>query len=555
MGILSKSKRALSIVLIWALVLAVQVGITAANPGPIKNVIVMIPDGMGASHTTITRWYKGGPLALDAMVVGAVRTHGAESLITDSAPASTAYATGHKSNSKFIGVLPARVALPGVSPVPESLAYKPVATVLEGARLQGKSTGIVATSNVQHATPAAYSAHWPDRSDYNEIAKQQVYQNIDVVFGAGKRFLLPKEMGGARTDGENLVDVLLDRGYVLLETREQLLKTRAPKVWGMFAFEAMAYEFDRPHLRPQEPSLAEMTRAALEILSRNSRGFFLFVEGSKVDWASHANDPIGVISDVLAFDEAVAAALEFAKTDGQTLILSFTDHGNGGMSLGSKKTDKSYDTLPLEALVAPLKKAALTGEGVEQILGADRTEEKVREAVKTHYGISDLTEPEVAAIQKASKGNMNYALGPIMSSRSTIGWTTNGHTGEDVFLYAYGPNRPVGLLENSEIAPVCARALGFELEAIDRRLFAPAEEIARRIGAGMSVAVKPGGGGALFLTKGTNQVEIPFGKNLVRQGEKTVEMEGLAIYAPKTGKAFLPMEAAEKAGALLRKAE
>jgi alkaline phosphatase len=270
-----------------------------------------------------------------------------------------------------------------------------------------------------------------------------------------------------------------------------------------------------------------------------------------VDWASHANDPIGVISDVLAFDEAVAEALAFARRDGQTLVLAFTDHGNGGMSLGSKKTDRNYDSLPLEALVAPLKRASLTGEGIEKVLGADRTEEGIREAVRIHYGIGDLTEEETAAIQKAPKGRMNNALGPIMSSRSAIGWTTNGHTGEDVFLYAFGPKRPVGLFQNTELAHICARALGFELAAVDRRLFAPAEEIAAKVGAEMEIRVGEAGGGALLFSREGKEIEVRLGKNQIRLGDRKMELEGLAVFAPKTGKVYLPRETAEKAAALL----
>ena len=108
----------------------------------------------------------------------------------------------------------------------------------------------------------------------------------------------------------------------------------------MFAEDDLAYDFDRPHLAPTQPSLAEMTQKAIEILSRNPKGFFLFVEASKVDWASHGNDPIGVISDLLAFDGAVASALDFAKARPQTLVLAFSDHGNGGMSLGRKRPTK-----------------------------------------------------------------------------------------------------------------------------------------------------------------------------------------------------------------------
>lgn len=114
-------------------------------------------------------------------------------------------------------------------------------------------------------------------------------------------------------DGEDLTKVLDEKGYDFVETREELLQTNSDKIWGSFAPSALAYDFDRETTSNHEPTLAEMTEKAIDTLSTDEDGFFLFVEGSKVDWAAHANDPIGIISDVLAFDDAVQEALDFAK--------------------------------------------------------------------------------------------------------------------------------------------------------------------------------------------------------------------------------------------------
>ena len=142
-------------------------------------------DGAGATHSTLARWYNNGqPLVVEQLVTGAIRTFSAESLITDSAPAATAFATGNKSNTKFVGVLPVKTTMPGVPQLSADLRYKPVATILEAAKLQGKSTGLVATSNIQHASPAGYSSHTHNRGDYNDIAEQQVYLDINVVLAA-----------------------------------------------------------------------------------------------------------------------------------------------------------------------------------------------------------------------------------------------------------------------------------------------------------------------------------------------------------------------------------
>jgi alkaline phosphatase len=522
---------------------------SAGSNDSIRNVIILMADGMGSAHTTITRWYKGSPLALDRMFLGGMRTHGADSLITDSAPAATAFATGHKTNDKYVGVLPdpTRITIPGIPINPPEFKEKPVATVLEGAKLLGKSVGLVATSNIQHASPAGYSAHWPDRGNYNEIAEQQVYLGIDVVFGGGKQYLVPSSQGGKRTDGENLIDALKSRGYGFVENRSDLLSFNGQKVWGMFAEDDMLYELDRRVLAPDQPSLGEMTRKAIEILSRNTKGFFLFIEGSKIDWASHANDPIGVISDLLAFDEAVGISLDFAKQNGNTLVVAFSDHGNGGMSLGSNKTDSTYSRLPVSALVDPLKKASLTGEGIEIILRGDFADAgKVKAVMEEYYGIKDLTDKELAAIQATKKKSLNSTVGPMISNRSVIGWTTTGHGGEDLFVYYYGINTPMGMIDNTDIARMTSDYMNLDLAKIDLELFAPADELFGKIGATMHIDSTDPNNKFLFVKKDTAKqpvtAVIPFSKDILMCNDKTYRMPGITIYAPNTGKVYISRE-------------
>jgi alkaline phosphatase len=531
-------------VLICLLVLVVGPGRIFAEPGTAKNVIVLVMDGTGATHTTVSRWYKGSALNLDRMVCGQIRTYNSVSLITDSAPAATAFACGYKTSDKVIGVLPEEATLPGQPKIEAELKNKPVASVLEGAKLAGKATGLVVTSNVQHATPAGFSAHWPDRNNYLEIGKQQVFQNIDVVFGGGKKYLLPASRGGDREDGADLIAVLKSKGYDIAETREEMQKAGVKKIWGLFAVDAMAYELDRRAFYPEQPSLAEMTQKAIEILSKSPKGFFLFVEGSKIDWASHANDPVGVIGDTLAFDDAVGKALKFAEKDKQTLVLAFTDHGNGGMSLGCRE-NKGYTKTSYESLVGPLKKARLTGEGVEKKLGEDRAEENVRTIVKDFFGIGDLTAEEVAAIRRAERGKMNGVVGPMMSRRAGIGWTTNGHTGEDVFLYAYGPNRPVGLIENTQIAWICAGSMGFDLKEADRRLFVLAGKALAGPGVTVKVEIPAAAGPMLVVTKGSRRAELPLSTNLVKIGKEIHELPGITVFAPRTKRVYVPQAAVD----------
>jgi alkaline phosphatase len=362
---------------------------------------------------------------------------------------------------------------------------------------------------------------------------------------------LPVSKGGKRADNEDLIQVLKNRGYRIIETRQELLSlppdTR--KVWGLFADDDMAYEFDRRYLRPNEPSLGEMTKKAIEILSRNPKGFFLFVEGSKVDWASHANDPIGVIGDVLAFDEAVGAALDFAKSRPRTLVLAFADHGNGGMSLGSQKTDNTYSKLSVSILVDPLKKAKLTGEGVEKVLGGDRSETNIKKVMAEYYGISDLNSDEIQAIQNAKKKTMNAVVGPMISRRSVIGWTTHGHTGEDLFFYYFGLNQPMPIIENTDIAHLCAFHLATNLKIADERLFVPADEAFGRLGAMVSIDGTDPENKVLIVQKGPQIARLPMSKDIMEMKGKVLEMEGITVYAPKAnngqGRVYVPRQAVE----------
>ena len=491
----------------------------------IKNIIVLIPDGMSTSGMTLTRWYNAyndatgaidtrKSLALDEMASGHIRTwwlnKGVVGAITDSAPAGTAIATGVKTNNKFIGVTDQSV---------------PVATILEAAKLKGKSTGLVSTSQVMHATPAAFSSHYPDRSKEDIIAEQQVYNNVDVVLGAGSNRLTE------RGDNENLVSVLKAKGYQYV-TRGSELKGLTGKTWGMFApstTSAMRHEMDRLELKPEEPSLADMTKAAIGVLSQNKKGFFLMVEGSKVDWAAHANDPIGIISDVNAFDRAVKVALDFAKKDGKTMVFALTDHGNGGISIGDTNTTKGYDSAPLSRFIAPLKKARLTGEGLEAKFNADRSNAK--QVMAGFYGINDLTAEEEAAIKATEKGKMNYTVGPMISKRANIGWTTGGHTGEDVTLYTYlpGNERITGTIDNTDIGKISASVWGIDLNKTTKELYNNAKTAFEAKGASVKVDNSDANNPKMIVTKGGNTLIIPENKNIVILNGRTIESKGVNV--------------------------
>jgi alkaline phosphatase len=526
----------------------------------IKNVIVMVPDGCSYSIQTAARWYNEGPLNLDEIVTGTVATWMADSIITDSASAATAFSTGHKTSNGFISVGPRDdTLLTGFEATAEP--YVPIATVLEGAKLEGKATGLVATSRITHATPAAYGAHIESRNFENEIMEHLVYQDIDVVLGGGKRHL-----ASSRTDGEDLQDVLIDRGYHFVETKLELDDINSGKVWGMFANSHMEADIDRSEFAPEQPSLAEMTQKAIDLLSQDKDGFFLMVEGSQVDWAGHANDPIYMITDFLAFDEAVGVALDFAKTDGKTLVIAFPDHNTGGLSIGSYYQNEEsndiqlpYTATTIEGLVENLQDMKITSTGLVRKLndlGPSPTNIQIKDVFGDWWGL-DITDADIAAMDLTDSNSISEY---ISKTYTVFGWTTDGHNGEDVPLWAYAPKDavPAGHYDNTELAGIVAEALGFDLADVNDELFIDVEE------AGFADNDIGTSGDELYLdfTDPTNPVLeittedheyiLPVYKDILiidGNSEDPVYLNGVVVYASLadslTGTVFIPQQAVE----------
>jgi alkaline phosphatase len=525
---------------IITLVLALALVVPAANAAePVDNIIILIPDGCDANIQTLARWYKGAPLAIDDMISGSVSTYMSNSVITGSAAAATAFATGHKTTVRFLGIGPsADDVLSNLPTPPQEIRYKPLATVLEGAKLAGKATGLISTSRITHATPAAYAVHIQDRGWDNEIMEHLVYQDIDVVFGGGNRHLLPTDLGGRRTDGENLREDLRLRGYQLVDTKHDLAAAGSRPVWGMFASSHMAADIDRAEFAADEPSIAEMTSKAIETLSTLSPGgFFLMVEGSQVDWAGHANDPIYMVTDFLAFDAAVEAALDFAKNpaNGRTLVLAFPDHNTGGMTIGNYST--AYTELSIEDMLAPLEGMKISAYGIANKIGSDTSAANIKANILEWWGLDLDTEHIDEIISLVNSGaSLDTAIANVVSAYYTdFGWTTFGHTGGDVPLWSYGPDRPVGHHDNTDLAQVVADAFGFDLEIVDELLF---QEISEHFANAVfdetdpeNPVVRVGG------------CEMPVSKNIVTLSDLGIEfpMPGLTVHAPATGKTYVPM--------------
>lgn len=310
--------------------------------GKVKNVIFFIGDGMGLAQIAAARIDTLGAkeyLNLERLpVTGLVNTYSADKLITDSAAAATALSTGYKTDNGMIGELP---------------DGRKLYTILEAARDRGMKIGLVATSTITHATPAGFAAHVKSRSSEDLIAVQLLNNRVNVLFGGGKKFFIPqsKSLSG-RKDELNLLEKAKEMGYKFIETKEELKSVKGNYVLGLFENSYL----DTSSL---EPSLAEMTAKAIELLSDDPDGFFLMVEGSQIDWGGHRNSPIYMIRQLVLFDEAVKAGMDYALKDKKTLVLVTADHETGGLTinggtLDGKKLELSWSTFNHTGVPVPL---------------------------------------------------------------------------------------------------------------------------------------------------------------------------------------------------------
>jgi alkaline phosphatase len=300
----------------------------ASGSRSVRNVIMMIGDGMGVNQVLLARLKAvgaEGKLYMERMPVsGMIRTHSADNLVTDSAAAGTALSSGIKTDNGMIGM------------TPEGRRYR---TILEAAKAKGLATGLVATSAITHATPASYASHVRSRGDETRIAEQMIAGDVDLMFGGGRKYFLPRSERGARRDGHNLWADANEAGYTTVETGEQLQNVTHLPVLGLFQLDAMTTE-------PPEPSLATLTGKAVGLLKDNrkgwfirKRGFFLMVEGSQIDWACHDNDAADCVWQTLQFDLAVKEAIDFALADGRTLVIVTADHETGGLTIPGGNMD------------------------------------------------------------------------------------------------------------------------------------------------------------------------------------------------------------------------
>jgi alkaline phosphatase len=304
-------------------VVSCAAAVASAVPEFPKNIVLLIGDGMGPAQVTAAKIHAG-ELNMERLPMGGLQcTFAHDALVTDSAASGTALATGYKTSNGAISVTP---------------DGRPVTTVLEHAESAGMATGLVSTCSMTHATPAVFAAHVDNRHKDNEIALQMAEAGIEVLFGGGWAYFTPRTSpGGMRDDGRDLMAELERRTTVVRTPAAFRELGDVDSAVGLFVREHPGRASER------EPSLVELTTKALEILSKDEDGFFVMIEGSQIDWAGHENDPEYLIEEMMDFDAAVGAAVDFAERDGNTLVIVTADHECGGLTvIGGSLDDRVF---------------------------------------------------------------------------------------------------------------------------------------------------------------------------------------------------------------------
>ncbi|KAJ2776934.1 vacuolar alkaline phosphatase [Coemansia javaensis] len=459
----------------------------------------MISDGFGVASESMARTYMQQTRGLDAewgsildsTLRGTVRTKSSDSLVTDSAAGATVYSCGGiKTYNGAIGV---------------DSRGQPCGTIMEAAKARGYVTGIVTTSRITHATPAAFAAHVEHRDMEDLIAMQMIGHNLtsdsrpaaDLMYGGGLCHFLPQGSEHSCRDDSTDAWALAQRaGFTTISSLEQFralqgaggestgarpLREGAP-VLALFSGSHMAYEMDR---NPREqPSLTEMTRTALRQLEQlanstaGSPGFFVMIEGARIDHAGHDNDPAAHLHDIVEYWNAVAAVRDYVSAHPDTLMVATSDHETGGLALG---IDPEYVWYP-EVLKPVRRSAELICKDLKALdSDDDDNDSSVAADARSNIlpkllGIKHPTDAEVdrvvAAAAAKSAAECKMAIGGIVSRRAHIGWSTGGHTGTDVGLYACGHHASAvrGNMENTQVGRLLAEYLRVDTAPITQSL-------------------------------------------------------------------------------------
>lgn len=471
-----------------------------------KYVFFFLGDGMANSQIQTTEAYlttKNGDSAVKAAdllkpenrlnmtklpVQGMQTTYDAGALMTDSASAGTAFACGIKTKSGVIGM-------------DESLttSYKSVAQI---AHERGRKVGILTSVSLDHATPASYYASVTTRGNMNQIATQLTQTGYEFFGGGG--FASPTGPARSGDTNNNIWDLLQSAGYTVLNDRDSILALKSGKTSGKIVAinptldnsAAMPYAIDRPDTNL---SLAEMTEVAANTLLKQAKdkGFFIMVEGGKIDWACHANDAVAAMGDVLDFDAAVQVALDFYdKHPRDTLVVVTGDHETGGMTVGQAtngytahyerlmdqeqsfeyfaahdwadhkaKYLSGYDWTPTNNLESNSEMVALLESDFGLVWAGlnDYQKEKLEDAYDKSMSGSNNNSSAENSLLYGSYEPIIVTITHILNETASIGWTSYAHTGVPTPVYAQGGQAELfaGFYDNTDIAKRLMQAMGY----------------------------------------------------------------------------------------------
>lgn len=451
-------------------------------PSGKRNLIFMVSDGMGPTSLSMTRSWRqytehlpyDETLVLDQHLIGQSRTRSTNSLVTDSAAGATAFSCGMKSYNGAISVTP---------------AHEPCGSVMEAAKRLGYTTALVVTTAMTDATPAVFAAHARRREMEDQIALQMIGDThplgrmVDLMFGGGRCHFLPSNAteGSCRDDVVDVVQKAQEHGWNYISSRDEFDKLETSvklPLLGLFATGDIPYEIDRRSQSDVYPSLEEMAKTALNVLSAASKdqeqGFFIMIEGSRIDHAGHGNDPAAQVHEVLAFDKAMAAVLNFIENDSKgvpTLLVSTSDHETGGLAAARQLTAAypRYHWFP-DVLANASHSASWASSTwrAHQNSNADVEVEQqfLTSLLSKSLGINDASQEELDSLSKEG-AIPSYIFADMISRRAQIGWSSHGHSAADVNIYSSDRNVAadlVGSHENTDVGAFLSKYLGVEDE-------------------------------------------------------------------------------------------
>ena len=492
-------------------------GSKASRPSGKRNLIFMVSDGMGPTSLSLTRSYsqvsQGLPfdhqLVLDEHLIGSSRTRSTSSLITDSAAGATAFACGKKTYNAGISVLPDHSAC---------------GTVLEAAKKAGYTTGLVVTTRITDATPACFASHVNKRDEEDLIAEQLIGHShplgrvVDLMLGGGRCHFLPNSTGGesCRDDDTDVVTKAKESGWDYRSSRSEFDSISSDlklPLLGLFARTDIPYEIDRADQTGKYPSLSEMAKVALDGLAAatkdSDQGFFLMIEGSRIDHAGHGNDPAAQVHEVLEYDKTFSQVLDFLdKDDVEGVLVSTSDHETGGLAAARQLNAKypEYAWYP-EVLANASHSASFLAEKLHEHVEMhpqvkkDPMETYIRsQLLERGLGIYDTLAGEMDKIFQSLKFGKDQpktheVFADMVSRRAQVGWSTHGHTAVDVNIYASNPDAAKALIgnhENTEIGEFMRDYLDLDLDAVTADLKEKGEVMGEWTGPGLGDATKLG---------------------------------------------------------------